>query len=85
MARDHEHDVHDPPAPNAGTLGQGGWVPGLRLSADQLDHFHETARWKPGWSSLIPESRPAQVVLAVIIAAVAAGVVWFALELFQLV
>jgi len=85
MERDREHDVHDPPPINAGTLGQGGWVPGLRLSADQIGHFHEPARWQPGWSSLIPESRRAQVVLAVIVAAVAAGVVWFALELFQLV
>jgi len=42
-----ERDLDDRTAPNAGTLGQPMGVVGLRLSADQLDHSHTQARWKP--------------------------------------
>jgi hypothetical protein len=30
-----------------GTLGHPYGVAGLRLSADQMDHFHEEGPWKP--------------------------------------
>jgi hypothetical protein len=73
-----EREVDDRTAPNSGTLGQSGGVPGLRLSADQLDRSHTPSRWKPTEPMGIPLARFVLVVAA-LVSAIALVVLAFVL------